>query len=38
MIADFFVSGIRMGGFLNSLLAAFIISIIHNMLRDSKKK
>lgn len=38
MIADSFVSGIDMGGFFNSLIAAFIIAIIHNLLRDIKKE
>lgn len=37
MIADNFVSGIHMGGFMNSLLAALIIVIIHHLLRDMKK-
>ncbi|WP_313582462.1 phage holin family protein [Lacrimispora sp.] len=34
MIADHFVTGISMGGFLNSLLAAFIIVIVNHMLKD----
>ncbi len=34
MIADHFVTGISMGGFLNSLLAAFVIVIVHHMLKD----
>ncbi|MHC1723869.1 MAG: phage holin family protein [Aminipila sp.] len=34
MIADGFVSGVSMGGFLNSLLAAFIIAIVQHVLRD----
>lgn len=34
MLADYFVPGIRMGGFLNSFLAAFVIVIIHHLLRD----
>ncbi|BCN29400.1 phage holin family protein [Anaeromicropila herbilytica] len=38
MISDAFVSGVQMGGFMNSLIAAFIISILHHMLRDMKKK
>jgi putative membrane protein len=38
MIADHFVSGISMGGALNSLLAAFIISLLQNFLRDMQKK
>nr|WP_315024531.1 phage holin family protein [uncultured Aminipila sp.] len=37
MIADGFVSGVSMGGFLNSLLAAFIIAILQHMLRDTSK-
>jgi putative membrane protein len=37
MLADFFVSGINMNGFLNSLLAAFIIVIINHLLRDVNK-
>jgi putative membrane protein len=34
MIADHFVKGISMGGFLNSLLAAFIIAVLQHLLRD----
>lgn len=37
MLSDHFVSGISMGGFINSLLAAFIISILHHWLRDLNK-
>lgn len=37
MIADGFVLGVSMGGFLNSLLAAFIIAILQHMLRDTSK-
>ncbi|MFT4146108.1 MAG: phage holin family protein [Mobilitalea sp.] len=37
MIADFFVAKISMGGFLNSLLAAFIIVIFHHLLKDMNK-
>jgi putative membrane protein len=37
MIADGFVSGVKMGGFLNSLLTAFIIAIFQHMLRDTSK-
>lgn len=37
MLADYFVSGIHMGGFLNSLIAAFLIAITHHFLRDKKK-
>ncbi|MDF2540553.1 MAG: putative rane protein [Herbinix sp.] len=36
MIADFFVSGVSMGGFFNSLLASLIIVILHHILRDKK--
>ncbi|SHO43341.1 phage holin family protein [Anaerocolumna xylanovorans] len=36
MIADHFVTGITMGGFLNSLLAAFLISLLKNLLEDKK--
>lgn len=36
MIADSFVSGVNMGGFLNSLIAAFIIAIFQHILRDKK--
>ena len=34
MIADHFVTGISIGGFLNSLLAAFVIVIVNHMLKD----
>ena len=37
MLADGFVSGINMGGFLNSLLAAFIIVVFNNLLLDTYK-
>ncbi len=37
MIADSFVSGVNMGGFLNSLLAAFLIVIFNNLLIDMNK-
>jgi putative membrane protein len=37
MIADYFVTGMDMGGFINSLLAAFIIVIINHLLMDMKK-
>lgn len=37
MIADGFVSSVSMGGFLNSLLAAFIIAILQHLLRDTSK-
>lgn len=37
MIADNFVDGVNMGGFMNSLLAAFIIVVIHHFLRDMNK-
>lgn len=36
MIADHFVAGITMGGFLNSLLAAFLISLLKSLLEDKK--
>ncbi len=32
MLADLFVKGINMNGFLNSLLAAFIISVLQHVL------
>ncbi len=34
MVADHFVTDISMGGFLNSLLAAFVIVIVNHMLKD----
>ena len=37
MIADCFVTNISMGGFLNSLLAAFIIVIFQHMFRDMNR-
>jgi putative membrane protein len=37
MLADHFVTRINMGGFLNSLLASFIIAILHHLLRDTNK-
>lgn len=37
MIADHFVTSINMGGFLNSLLAAFIIVIFNHMFKDINK-
>lgn len=37
MIADHFVTNISMGGFLNSLLAAFFIAIFHHLLKDMNK-
>lgn len=37
MIADHFVTNISMGGFLNSLLAAFIIVIMNHLLMDMNK-
>lgn len=36
MIADRFVIGITMGGFFNSLLAAFLMSLLKNLLEDKK--
>lgn len=37
MIADRFVPGISMGGFLNSLIAAFFIFISYHLLRSRNK-
>ncbi|MDF2802532.1 MAG: hypothetical protein K0S61_2435 [Anaerocolumna sp.] len=37
MLADLFVTNVTMGGFLNSLLAAFIIAVLQHLLRDSNK-
>ena len=37
MIADHFVTNISIGGFLNSLLAAFIIVILNHLIRDTNK-
>ena len=37
MLADAFVSGVNMGGFLHSLLAAFIIALFQHLLRDANK-
>jgi putative membrane protein len=37
MIADYFVPGITMDGFLNSLIAAFIIVVLNHLLRDRNK-
>lgn len=37
MLADYFVKGITMGGFFNSLLTALIISILHHFLRGINK-
>jgi len=34
MIADSLVENISMGGFLNSLIAAFIITILNNLFQD----
>lgn len=34
MIADSFVGNISMGGFFNSLIAAFIITILNNLFQD----
>ena len=34
MIADYFVENISMGGFINSLLAAFIIAILNGLFKD----
>lgn len=38
MIADYFVTDINMGGFLNSLLAAILIVIFHHLFSDMKKR
>lgn len=37
MIADHFVTNISMGGFLNSLLAAFVIAVFNHLLSDMNK-
>lgn len=37
MLADLMVKGINMNGFINSLLAAFIISILQHLLLDRVK-
>lgn len=37
MIADGLVSGVNMGGFFNSLLAALIIALLQHLLRDTRK-
>lgn len=37
MIADHFVTNVSMGGFLNSLLAAFLIVVLNHLFRDMKK-
>jgi uncharacterized membrane protein YvlD (DUF360 family) len=37
MLADLMVKGINLNGFWNSLLAAFIISILQHLLIDSAK-
>jgi uncharacterized membrane protein YvlD (DUF360 family) len=37
MLADLFVKGINMNGFMNSLLAAFIISILQHLLLGSAR-
>jgi len=38
MIADHFVTGINMGGFLNSLIAAFVIVVFNHLLSDLNKQ
>lgn len=38
MIADYFVENISMGGFLNSLLAAFLIVVFQNLLKDGSRE
>ncbi|MBE5967439.1 MAG: phage holin family protein [Lachnospiraceae bacterium] len=37
MIADHFVANISMGGFLNSLLAAFLIVVFNHLFKDINK-
>lgn len=37
MLADFFVPGINMGGFLNSLLAAILIVIVNHAFINKKR-
>jgi putative membrane protein len=37
MISDHFVTNISMGGFLNSLLAAFIIVLFNRLFKDMNK-
>ncbi len=37
MLADLMVKGINMNGFMNSLLAAFLISILQHLLFDAAK-
>lgn len=37
MLADHFVTNISMGGFLNSLLTAFVIVILNHLFKDVKK-
>lgn len=37
MIADYFVKGITIGGFLNSFLCAFVIVILNHILRGMNK-
>jgi uncharacterized membrane protein YvlD (DUF360 family) len=37
MLADLMVKGINMNGFMNSLLAAFIISILQHLLLSSAR-
>lgn len=37
MLADYLIPGINMGGFINSLLASFIITIILHLLKDMTK-
>lgn len=38
MIADSFVSGVHINGFLSALLCAFIIAILNHLLYDSHKR
>lgn len=37
MLADYFAAGISMGGFVNSLIAAFIIAIFNHLFKDMNK-
>lgn len=37
MIADRFVAGVSMGGFLNSLIAALIIAVLHQLYKQNNR-
>jgi putative membrane protein len=37
MLADYLVPGVNMGGFLNSLLAAFVMTIVLHFLKDMNR-